>query len=323
MNSEQNQNDQAWMEELSSPPFEKNNFTPELMTSVLNRSMNDSQAGKRKKNRMVRAAAAGLSTLAILGAIWIFGAEPFHQNPANPVQQPSAVPGNWAPHSEYMTPEGNPKLHAFPGGEYQAGSPAGSWWNLYVPVSTLEGQSIRITAVHKDTGMQIEELTSTTITPDMAYDDFTRVSSSFALPLSGLWKFDVYIGEEKFGDVVFDVPDSSWEPSPSFRSGVYEMTGVENRLGFIHPPFKANQPNKYMWHFWGSEEELNGDLRITAVKQNSSEIIDVFEGSLRTGKLNNADAALPTTMSLPTPGLWRLMVSIDERLYGSVIVEVE
>lgn len=323
MNHNENGNDREWIKELNTSPFKKPYFTQEMMNSVLNRSIRSDQPSRKRKNNIVRTTVIGIGTIAILGVLWIFGPAVFDSQKVEPVIQPLAVPGNWAPHSEYLTKEGTAKLQVFPGGEYQAGSPAGSWWNLYVPIETLEGESIHITAVHKDTGMQIEELPTTTITPDMAYDNFTRVSSAFSLPLSGLWRFDVFIGEEKFGDVVIDVPDSSWDRSPVFSSGIYEMTGVENRLGFINYEIIAAQPNKYMWHFWGSDEDLKGELRITALKQNSLEIIDVFEAKLNPSKLNGADAAIPTTMSLPTSGLWRLMVSIDGQLFGSVIVEVQ
>lgn len=323
MNNNQDGIDRDWIKELNTSPFKKPYFTQEMMNSVLNRSIKNDRPPRKRQKSTFRVAVAGLGTVAILGVLWIFGPTLFDSHMVQPVKQPVAVPANWTPHSEYLTEEGTPKLQVFPGGEYQAGSPAGSWWNLYVPLDTLTGDNIHITAIHKDTGMQFEELPTTTITPDMAYDDFTRVSSSFSLPLSGLWRFDVFIEEEKFGDIVIDVPDSSWEPSPVFNSGIYEMTGVENRLGYINYGFIAGQPNKYMWHFWGSDEELKGELRIQAVKQNSLEIIDVFEAKLLPQKLNGADAALPTTMSLPSSGLWRLMVSIDGQLFGSVIVEVQ
>lgn len=323
MKDKQNENIPNWTQELKTSPFKEAPFTQEMMNSVLKRSIiNPTPSGSKHKN-IYRATTAGLCTVIILGLIWIIGPSLWNNNTTSPASQPAVLQVDWTPRSTDITTDGNTKLEVIPGGDYNAGSPAGSWWNLYVPVETLEGQIIRITALHKESGMQIEELSPTTVTSEMAYDQFTRVSSRFALPLSGLWKFDVYVGDENLGDVVIDIPDSSWEPSPEFKSGVYMMTGVENRLAFIHPPIQAGQPNKYMWHFWGRDEELNGELRITAVKQNSFDIIDVFEAKLHPSKLNGADAAIPTTMSLPSSGLWRLMISIDGQLFGSVIVEVQ
>ncbi|MCT1400154.1 DUF4871 domain-containing protein [Paenibacillus sp. p3-SID867] len=314
-----------WIQELASSPFNEPMFTEEMKSSVLKNAANGSVRMGRKKRKSptrLRMMTASVFMLLLIVAAWGW-------RESSVIQQliPIKDWGNaadWAPRSVY-TEDGVDKLQAFPGGDYAAGSPAGAWWNLLTPIQDLEGKTIRISAVHRDTGITLEELAETKITSDMAYNDFTRVSSRFALPLSGLWRFDVMVDQEKYGDIVVDVPDSSWEPSPRFRSGNYAMTGVEGRLGFIHPGwFNANQPNKYMWHFWGRDEELTGDLHITAVKRNTSEIIDVFKvAGLRPSPLNGADAAIPTSMSLPSPGLWRIMVSIDGQLFDSVIVEVD
>lgn len=314
-----------WIQELASSPFNEPMFTEEMKSSVLNYAANGSVRMGRKKRRnptRLRIMTASVFMLLLIVAAWGWRESPV-------IQQLIPIKGwgnaaDWAPRSVY-TEDGVDKLQAFPGGDYAAGSPAGAWWNLLTPIQDLEGKTIRISAVHRDTGITLEELAETKITSDMAYNDFTRISSRFALPLSGLWRFDVMVNQEKYGDIVVDVPDSGWEPSPSFRSGNYAMTGVEGRLGFIHPGwFNANQPNKYMWHFWGRNEELTGDLHITAVKRNTTEIIDVFEvAGLRPSPLNGADAAIPTSMSLPSPGLWRIMVSINGQLFDSVIVEVD
>ncbi|MGG3283109.1 DUF4871 domain-containing protein [Paenibacillus solani] len=310
-----------WLQELASPPFNEPMFTEKMKSDVLENSANSFKFRKRRRTPMrLLSLTTGILALLIIVAVW-----EWRESPA--LQQVIQIKGwgnaaDWTPHNVYAE-NGTDKLQALQGGDYAAGSPAGARWNLFTPIQELEGKTIRISAVHRDTGTTLEELAETVITSDMAYDDFTRVHSRFALPLSGLWRFEVMVGQEKYGDIVIDVPDSSWEPSPSFVSGNYAMIGVEGRLGFIHPGLVAGQPNKYMWHFWGRDEELTGDLDITAVKKDTTEIIEVFRSKLRPGKHNGADATLPTTMSLPSPGLWRIMTSIDGQLFGSVIVEVD
>lgn len=309
-----------WLQELASSPFNEPMFTEQMKADVLENSANSFKFRKRRTPMRLLSMTTGILALLLIAAIWGWRESPV-------LQQIIPIKGwgnaaDWTPHNVYSE-NGTDKLQAVPGGDYAAGSPAGVWWNLLTPVQELEGKTIRISAVHRDTGTTLEELAETVITSDMAYDDFTRVSSRFALPLSGLWRFNVMIGQEKYGDIVIDVPDSSWEQSPSFVSGDYAMIGVKGRLGFIHPGLVAGQPNKYMWHFWGRDEELTGDLDITALKKDTTEIIEVFHSKLMFGKHNGADAALPTTMSLPSAGLWRIMTSINGHLFGSVIVEVE
>ncbi|ETT64715.1 DUF4871 domain-containing protein [Paenibacillus sp. FSL H8-0457] len=310
-----------WMQELASPPFNEPMFTAKMKSDVSQSAATGAISRKRRRApaRLI-SMTAGVLALLLIAAVWGWRESPALQRMI-PIQG-WGYAAKWTPRSVY-TVDGVDKLQVFPGGEATAGSPAGAWWNLLTPIQELEGKTISISAVHRDTGTTIQELAETKITSDMAYNDLTRVSSRFALPLSGLWRFDVMVDHEKYGDIVIDVPDSSWEPSPNFVSGSYAMSGVEGRLGFIYPDLIAGKPNKYMWHFWGRDEELTGDLVITAVKQNSSEIIDVFKvAGLRPSPLNGADAAIPTSMSLPSPGLWRIMVSIDGQLFGSVIVEV-
>ncbi|KOP64578.1 hypothetical protein AMS62_04410 [Bacillus sp. FJAT-18019] len=310
-----------WLQELASSPFNEPMFTEQMKSDVLESAAHSSKSRRRRRTpSYLLRMTTGILALLLIAAIW-----GWRETPA--LQQIIPIKGwgnaaDWTPHNVYSE-NGTDKLQAVQGGDYAAGSPAGARWNLLTPIQELEGKTIRISAVHRDTGTTLEELAETIITSDMAYDDFTRVSSRFALPLSGLWRFDVMVGQEKYGDIVIDVPDSSWEPSPSFVSSDYAMTGVEGRLGFIHPGLVAGQPNKYMWHFWGRDEDLTGDLDITAVKKDTSEIIEVFHSKLMPGKHNGADATLPTTMSLPSPGLWRIMTSINGQLFGSVIVEVD
>ncbi|WP_098742431.1 DUF4871 domain-containing protein [Paenibacillus sp. EZ-K15] len=312
-----------WIQELASSPFNEPMFTEKMKSSVLNSAANGSvKKGRKKRKSPTRLRVITASAFMILLIATVGG---WRESPA--LQRMIPIKGlgyaaKWTPRNVY-TENGVDKLQAVQGGDFTAGSPAGAWWNLLTPIQALEGKTIHITAVHRDTGTTLEELVETEITSDMAYDNFTRVSSRFALPLSGLWRFDVMVDQEKYGDIVVDVPDSSWEPSPSFRSGNYAMTGVEGRLGFIDPGFIANQPNKYMWHFWGRAEELKGDLLITAVKKGTTEIVDVFKTRISPYPHNGADAAIPTSMSLPSPGLWRIMVSINGQLFGSVIVEVD
>ncbi|MEF3313391.1 DUF4871 domain-containing protein [Paenibacillus sp. GYB004] len=215
-------------------------------------------------------------------------------------------------------------LEVFPGGDYAAGTPAGSWWNFYTPFDQLKDRMIRIEGVNHETGTRITELAEMNVSEaGKAYDDFTRISTRFALPVSGEWSFVVFMDGEPYADVVFDVPDAPWQVSPIFRSGAYDLHGVKGRLGFIDPGFRAGQANKYMWHFWGGKSELEGKLRIVAVRKDSNRVVDVFEGESAGSPLNGADAAAPTMMSLPEPGLWRLMAFIGDRLHGSVVVEVK
>lgn len=104
------------------------------------------------------------------------------------------------------------------------------------------------------------------------------------------------------------------------------MIGEEGRLGFIYDDgevvrFYPEKVQKYMWHFWGEHQELEGELKIVASHENDEEEIDVTGGEL-SGANNGADKHIPSQMSLPKSGMWKLDAYIGDRLFGSVYVRV-
>jgi hypothetical protein len=228
-------------------------------------------------------------------------------------------------------------FEGIPGGDYTAGQRNGSWWNLYLPYDEVWGRKLRIDAIHRESGQRIREVPEMTIdSPSFAYDDFIRISSRFDLPIGGLWKFEMYLDDRKLGDVVFHVPEGYWEPSRTFQHGTYLLRGEEGRLGILNTDLlRVGAPNKYMWFFWGENaletQQLFGkDVTITGTKQGDKESIIVFEGSLAIPNTNvvpltpnNEQAAqVPTSMSLPSEGNWRLDAEVDGVHFGSVFVEV-
>lgn len=131
--------------------------------------------------------------------------------------------------------------------------------------------------------------------------------------------------------------EDNWQVSPFFKSNDREMRGIQGKIGILGPPFIAGKVNKYMWHFWGNRKVVDsGKVKIVAVNKETGEkvqvlIIDVATSNERkvweydgvSGPNNGADAHMPSNMSISSPGVWRLDVYISEKLFGSVIVEVQ
>lgn len=131
--------------------------------------------------------------------------------------------------------------------------------------------------------------------------------------------------------------DAGDQVSPAFKSGSYTLQGIEGKIGILSPGFKANFGNKYMWHFWGTKEELSRvPFRVEAIDLKSgnkhqalltgmgtAEKKHVWEYESRLGGPNNgADAHLPSGMELPHAGKWKLNAYLGGELFGSVVVEV-
>ncbi|WLR42272.1 DUF4871 domain-containing protein [Bacillus carboniphilus] len=121
--------------------------------------------------------------------------------------------------------------------------------------------------------------------------------------------------------------NEEWEESSIFESENYRMIGVEDKLGFIYDDSKATrfysgEANKYMWHFWGDSEKLKGNLKVIATHNDSKEEMTVIENLPIGGPNNGADAHIPSMMSLPKKGMWKLDAYVDDQLHGSVFIKV-
>lgn len=97
------------------------------------------------------------------------------------------------------------------------------------------------------------------------------------------------------------------------------MIGEEGRLGFIYDDSEVtrlypNKTQKYMWHFWGSNEDFEGNLKLVATNEDEKTSIIVAEGELA-GENNGANRHFPSTISLPKSWLWKLDAYIRDELF--------
>lgn len=134
----------------------------------------------------------------------------------------------------------------------------------------------------------------------------------------------VYVNTSKTQEKI-----KGWEQSPLFTAGIYKMIGEEGRIGFIYDDTKTeptrfypNKPNKYMWHFWGKEDELNGTLKVVATHQNDGKQVILMKDVTLAGPNNGADRHIPSSMSLPESGMWKLDAYIGDKLFGTIYVKV-
>jgi hypothetical protein len=129
------------------------------------------------------------------------------------------------------------------------------------------------------------------------------------------------------------------EPSPFFRSENITLQGKEGKIGILNnSSFTAGKGNKYMWHFWGTKEELSQKpFKVVAIDLKTEKEYPVlvegagtvneklvweYEGG-PSGPVNGADAHIPSYMELPTKGLWELNAYLDDEFFGSIIVSVK
>ena len=131
------------------------------------------------------------------------------------------------------------------------------------------------------------------------------------------------------------------EVSPTFAIPVmfddkkvqYILRGEQGKLGLLVGsglengdvellPLIANEPNKYMWHFWG--QNLTGkSLKVIGTNVETNEETVILDNYVLAGELNGADAHVPSSMVFPNAGIWKLDVYVEKELFGNMVVEVK
>ncbi|KWW20662.1 MULTISPECIES: DUF4871 domain-containing protein [Peribacillus] len=129
-----------------------------------------------------------------------------------------------------------------------------------------------------------------------------------------------FVAEEDFEEVDWEMTAAEFDTNTGSA-----MSGNENKVGIIGPELKANEIQKWLWHFWGMDE---GPLSLVGYHKESKDISPVFsEGvwsrnGIGGGKINGADASLPTNVVLPKAGKWAILVYIDGQLFDTLVIEV-
>lgn len=299
-----NSRNQDWEPRLRESPFLNAHFTDELKKKVRRGSQGES--GRRKLAKPI----ALLASIAIIGlAVFLV------LDRTMPWQREGDA--FEARHTYYDN--GTLLLEVFPEPELKAGTTQGYIFHFTAPFSELKGKELAIEAVHLPSKQTVIAVEPTVVEePSSGYPSLERFTARFALPLSGMWRYEVRLNDEYYADVVLEVGEPDWELSPTFGWNTYKLVGVPDKIGFINHAFIAGQSNKYMWFFLNSFEKGEGEFEVKAVKQGSHELLSIFRYQ-SIGALTQ----LPSMMELPEPGLWRLLTFIDGRLMESIVVEVK
>ena len=105
-----------------------------------------------------------------------------------------------------------------------------------------------------------------------------------------------------------------------------DMVGNENKLGIIGPELKPNKVEKWLWHFWGIDK---GELTVVGYNKDTSKITPVLSDGVWSmngiggGKIEGADASMPSNVVLPEAGEWALLVYIDGKLFDILVYEIK
>ncbi|WP_051405160.1 DUF4871 domain-containing protein [Bacillus cihuensis] len=124
-----------------------------------------------------------------------------------------------------------------------------------------------------------------------------------------------------------DIEKVDWDRTVTeFEAGTRsDFVGNKNKLGIIGPELKPNEVEKWLWHFWGIDK---GELTVVGYNQDTSKITPVLSDGTWSrdgvggGKIEGADASMPSNVVLPESGKWALLVYIDGKLFDILVNEI-
>ena len=105
-----------------------------------------------------------------------------------------------------------------------------------------------------------------------------------------------------------------------------DIVGNKNKIGIIGAELKPNKVEKWLWHFWGINQ---GELTVVGYNKDTSKITSVLsdgvwsKDGLGGGKIEGADASLPSNVVLPEAGKWAMLVYIDGKLFDILVYEIK
>ncbi|MFT9847717.1 DUF4871 domain-containing protein [Aneurinibacillus sp. REN35] len=109
---------------------------------------------------------------------------------------------------------------------------------------------------------------------------------------------------------------------------------VLGRVGIIGNDIDTKFPDlppKWLWHFWGKKEELQDKkLKVVAIHKDTGEEADPLGKYMTEPRVtysdtlvNGSHATMPSNVSLPRAGLWKVKVYLDEAFFAEFIIEVK
>lgn len=253
------------------------------------------------------------------------------------------IKSEWKIRNDYSR-NGKVLFSVFPDPYLSAGKPFGYLFSFKEPFDTYKGKYIEIYAIHKETGERVHVLKSNKITePSSGYSSLGRFTTTLTVPKGGLWKYQVYLNNKLYGDVVLSVREETFLPItiPNFvqksdfekidwnRKAVYiddNILGNENKSGVIGadmPSININQ--KWMWHLWGIENQKETVLTVVGFHKETATIHQILTTgwSISLGGENNgADAHAPSSVNIPMAGDWAILLYVDGKLFDVLVYNI-
>lgn len=123
---------------------------------------------------------------------------------------------------------------------------------------------------------------------------------------------------------VSDFESIDWNQK-AVKFGDRGIIGNENKSGVIGADMPSLNGQKWMWHLWGNDDPVGKELTIVGFHKETNSVHPILMTgwSLQLGGENNgANAHAPSSVQIPEPGEWAILLYVDEKLFDTLIYDI-
>ncbi|MDN4492968.1 hypothetical protein [Ureibacillus aquaedulcis] len=121
-----------------------------------------------------------------------------------------------------------------------------------------------------------------------------------------------------------DFENVDWHKKAVMFNG--NMMGNEDKSGVIGANMPSlNNNQKWMWHLWGMESLGETKLTVVALHRETNSIHQILTSGWSIGlggENNGADAHVPSSVNIPNPGEWAMLLYTNEKLFDILVFEI-
>ncbi|MFJ6209074.1 hypothetical protein [Lysinibacillus sp. NPDC092081] len=103
------------------------------------------------------------------------------------------------------------------------------------------------------------------------------------------------------------------------------IIGNEDKSGVIGSNMPSLNTQKWMWHLWGIEEGRDTKLTIVGYHKDSKTVYPILVDGWTIGlggPVNGADAHTPSSVKIPKPGEWAVLLYTNGSYFDTLIYDI-
>ncbi|MGE7109849.1 hypothetical protein [Lysinibacillus sp. NPDC047702] len=122
-----------------------------------------------------------------------------------------------------------------------------------------------------------------------------------------------------------DFASINWDKKAEVFGDRGSIVGNINKSGVIGADAPSLSTQKWMWHLWGVEPTLDTELTIVGYHKDSKTVHPILINGWTTGlggPNNGADAHTPSSVKIPEPGVWAILLYINGSYFDTLIYDI-